>query len=75
MPSGLARVCKIVIVCGWVLVSIKNLLDLFLRLARFAIIIASAAAVGSSNNDALEISIPVKSTIICWKFSNISKRP
>jgi glycine cleavage system pyridoxal-binding protein P len=34
IPSGLARVCKIVIVCGWVLLSHRNLLDLFLRLAR-----------------------------------------
>jgi hypothetical protein len=45
----------------WVLLSHRNLLDLFLRLARCAIIIASAAAVGSSNNEALEISNPVKS--------------
>ena len=75
IPSGLARVCKIVIVCGCVFTSTKNLLDLFLRLARLAIIIASAAAVGSSSKEALEISIPVRSIIICWKLSNISNRP
>ena len=36
---------------------------------------ASAAAVASSNNDALAISIPVKSIIMVWKFKSASNRP
>ena len=43
----------------------KNKSDLELD-TLFANIIASAAAVGSSNKEAFEISIPVKSEIIVW---------
>ena len=37
--------------------------------------IASAAAVPSSNKEALAISIPVNSITIVWKFKMASKRP
>jgi hypothetical protein len=37
--------------------------------------IASAAAVASSNKEALEISIWVRSITMVWKFKRASKRP
>ncbi len=37
--------------------------------------IASAAAVASSSNEALAISMPVSSLIMVWKFSSASSRP
>ena len=42
---------------------------------RRAIAMASAAAVASSSKEALANSMPVRSTTICWKFNNTSKRP
>ncbi|MNG11134.1 hypothetical protein D3C84_946470 [compost metagenome] len=36
---------------------------------------ASAAAVASSSNEALAISMPVRSLIRVWKFSSASSRP
>ena len=36
---------------------------------------ASAAAVASSNSDALANSMPVRSHTMCWKFSKASRRP
>ena len=64
-PSGFARDLIIAIVCLNVLLFIKKVLDLLLA-TLLANIIASAAEVGSSSNDALEISIPVKSETIVW---------
>ena len=60
MFTGTALVCKTAIVCGCVSWSTKNTLDSFLD-ALWAILMASAAAVGSSNNDAFETARPVKS--------------
>ena len=39
-----------------------------------AMVIASAAAVDSSSSDAFEISIPVKSQTMVWKFRRASRR-
>ena len=36
---------------------------------------ASAAAVASSNKEALAIGSPVKSQTMVWKFNKLSKRP
>jgi hypothetical protein len=36
---------------------------------------ASAAAVASSSSDAFDISMPVRSATIVWKFSSDSRRP
>ena len=38
-------------------------------------VMASAAAVPSSSSEALASSMPVRSMIICWKFSRPSSRP
>ena len=43
--------------------------------ALIALPIASAAAVPSSSIEELDISIPVRSEIIVWKFINASNRP
>ena len=39
------------------------------------IVIASAAAVPSSNKEELDNGMPVKSVIIVWKFNKDSNRP
>ena len=58
---------------------IKNLflpaLTSFLERELKNIIIASAAAVPSSNKDAFASSNPVKSSTIVWKFNNASNLP
>jgi hypothetical protein len=43
--------------------------------ARMAIVMASAAAVASSNMEAFVISIPVRLTTMVWKFISASRRP
>ena len=50
-------------------------LDAPLGARRRAIAIASAAAVGSSSNDAFASSIPVRSLTIVWKLRSASRRP
>ena len=45
------------------------------RAARCINVIASAAAVASSSIEALATSMPVRSEIMVWKFSNASSRP
>ena len=60
MLSGLAREITTDCVCGNEFASNKKSFD-FNFVVLFARAIASAAAVGSSSNDAFEISKPVKS--------------
>ncbi len=64
-PKYSARVRITERFCGWVFSSTKKV-TLFFLLARLHKAMASAAAVASSNKDALESSIPVRSIIICW---------
>ena len=74
ISSSSARVLTTSMVCGKQWLATNNL-SLFLRLERFISVIASAAAVASSNKEAFEISMPVRSMITCWKLSSASKRP
>ncbi len=74
MPSGSARVRTTAIVCGWQSAATKKRFDLLLH-ERLASVIASAAAVPSSSNEALAISIAVRSQTMVWKFSSASIRP
>ena len=70
IPKGSALVSSKLIVWGRVFDETKKSLILFffwsLDLRLNNIVIASAAAVLSSSNDALAKSIPVKSEIIVW---------
>jgi len=52
----------------------KNV-DAFSPLTRWSIAIASAAAVGSSSNDAFAMSMAVRSLTIVWKLRSASSRP
>ena len=61
-------------VCGKHISSTKKLLDFDLE-TLLAKVIASAAAVASSNNEAFEISKPVRSLTIVWKFIRASNLP
>ena len=73
MPSGLARVASTARVCGC---SPRRPGRSGLRpAARWAIAIASAAAVASSSSEALAICSAVRSPISVWKFSSASSRP
>ena len=63
MPKGFARVCSTLIVCSKQFSSTKKVSDLFLA-SLFAKVIASAAAVASSSNEAFAISIPVNSVMV-----------
>ena len=79
ISRGLDLVLRTERVCGKIFESTKNFFsfedfccfDLLLNI----IIIASAAAVPSSNNDAFANSILVRSQIMVWKFSNASSLP
>jgi len=79
MPIGVALVSNKSMVCGNTKSETKNLLipAFFWARSRTAKsrLIASAAAVLSSNREAFAISIPVKSMTIVWKFSSASRRP
>ena len=74
IPRGSALVFTTFTVCG--LMSSETIkVDLFpLRILQ-AILIDSAAAVASSRRDAFEISIPVRSQTIVWKFKSASNLP
>ena len=61
-------------VCGRQSLSTKNVLDLDLETLRVSDM-ASAAAVPSSNIDALAISKPVRSVTMVWKLIKASNRP
>ena len=74
MPTGSALVRSTATVWGWVSASTRNTsLPLFER--RWAMAIASAAAVASSSMEALARSMPVRSLTIVWKLSRASSRP
>ena len=73
-PNISARVFTTSMVCGCTSSAIKYRLDLLL-VTRLASAMASAAAVASSSKDALASSMPVKSSVNCWKFNSDSKRP
>ena len=75
MPSGFARVSTTALVCGCTCSSIKKTASSLNFEARRAKVIASAAAVPSSNIEALEIFSAVNSQIIVWKANSASKRP
>ena len=62
------------LVCGCTPFETKNTSDLDLH-ERLARVIASAAAVASSNNDELAISMPVRSAHMVWKLISASMRP
>ncbi len=74
MPSGSARVRITAIVCGRASASTRKTLPVA-RPARRDSVIASAAAVASSNSDAPATGSPVRSDTIVWKFSSASSRP
>ena len=62
--------------CGWQSEAIQNVLrSASASLTRRHKVIASAQAVASSKSEALEMSNPVRSHTMVWKFSNPSKRP
>ena len=63
MPKGSARVRITPTVCGWQFSSTKNA-PAFDFARRFAIVIASAAAVPSSSSEALATGSPVRSATI-----------
>ena len=63
-PKNSARVFNTSMVCGKTSLLTKNLFD-FSLLERLHSVMASAAAVASSSKEALAMSIPVKSVIIC----------
>ena len=79
IPSGFALVSNKARVCGNVSIETKNefTFSFFcsLDLVEKRRVMASAAAVLSSSNDAFEISIPVKSVTIVWKFRRASSLP
>ncbi|MNN76644.1 hypothetical protein D3C81_1930440 [compost metagenome] len=74
MASGAARVRSTSMVCGWQCEDTKNAGALF-RARRLQKVIASAQAVASSSNEALAMSIPVRSLTSVWKFNSASRRP
>ena len=74
MPIGAARVRNTSMVCSWQASETKNTSLLFFD-KRQQKVIASAAAVASSNSEALAMSIAVKSLTMVWKFNNASRRP
>ena len=79
IPSGFALVSNKASVCGNVSIDTKNEFIFsffcFLDLVEKRRVIASAAAVLSSSNEAFEISIPVKSVTIVWKLRRASSLP
>ena len=74
IPTGSARCRTTAIVCGWHRASTANVERLPLC-APANIDMASAAAVPSSNSDALATGSPVRSLTTVWKFSSASSRP
>ena len=74
IPSGAARVFITAMFCGWQFSSTKNAVAFDLA-TRCAMVIASAQAVASSSSEALEISSPVRSDTMVWKFKSASRRP
>ena len=74
MPKGSARVATTAMVCGWQSESMKNTSE-SLEPPRWAIAMASAAAVPSSSSDAPASGRPVRSLTIVWKLSSASRRP
>ena len=74
MPTGSARIWTTAIVCGWHRSSTKNV-DRLPRWAPAKSDMASAAAVPSSNSEALAIGSPVRSATTVWKLRSASRRP
>ncbi len=74
IPSGSARVRMTARLCGWHSWSTKKARAFDLAW-RWAMVIASAAAVASSSSDELAMSIAVRSVTSVWKFSIASSRP
>ena len=74
MPKGSARVRRTARVCGRVSASTRNR-GLVERLARRSNVIASAAAVDSSNSEAPATGSPVRSATVVWNVSSASSRP
>ena len=62
-PSARVRTTSMVCGCTWREMKNTGLLDLALRRAS---VMASAAAVLSSNSEALEMSSPVRSATMVW---------
>ena len=73
-PSPSARVFSSAKVCGWQS-SLAQKSSFLVSRDGEHIVIASAAAVASSNRLAPASGKPVRSAIIVWKFSSASRRP
>ena len=79
IPRGAERVTRRSMFWGKQVSETKNLCVFRFTASRLlfpnSIAIASAAAVASSNKEALAIGMAVKSITIVWKFNRASKRP
>ena len=62
-------------VCGWQRSLTKIVFAAASLLTAWAMCMPSAAAVASSSSEALAMSSPVRSMIICWKLISASMRP